>query len=88
LTRQKVGIKIATRKLAPGFGDHTMYVCNCNGLRESCVENAVACGARTAGAVYKAHGCNPQCGKCVPEMRQLVKELRSNGSSTLAGAAA
>jgi bacterioferritin-associated ferredoxin len=55
-----------------------MFICNCNGLRESCVQQAVACGARSAGAVYKAHGCRPQCGKCVDDMRVLVKELRED----------
>ena len=50
-----------------------MYFCLCNALKEKDVGCAIAEGARCVSDVYKAFGCQPQCGKCVPELRQQLK---------------
>ncbi|MBM3617455.1 MAG: hypothetical protein FJX23_02800 [Alphaproteobacteria bacterium] len=49
-----------------------MIICFCNNLREKDMATAIAEGAQCAGDVYKHHGCKPQCGKCVPYVRDAI----------------
>jgi len=51
-----------------------LYVCNCNGIREREVRQAIAAGARRPRDVFAASQCKPQCAKCVCEMRQMIDE--------------
>jgi bacterioferritin-associated ferredoxin len=53
-----------------------LYVCNCNGIREREVRAAVAAGATRPAQVFRARQCQPQCAKCVCEMRQMIDESR------------
>ena len=46
-----------------------MYVCICNALKDKDVDRAIAAGARTVFDVYTFHGCEPQCGRCMPTMQ-------------------
>jgi bacterioferritin-associated ferredoxin len=52
-----------------------MYVCLCNGL----TDRQVRCAAKTAGCsaarVHRSLGVRPQCGKCLPMMREILREL-------------
>jgi len=57
--------------------DPRMYVCNCNGLRQSCVAQAIEEGARDADSVYAAHGCRMKCGRCRPEICQMLQVVAS-----------
>jgi bacterioferritin-associated ferredoxin len=45
-----------------------MYVCNCNGVTRSEVNEAIAAGARCPRQVLAHHGCEPCCGRCLPEI--------------------
>ena len=49
-----------------------MYVCICNVLKDKDVERAIAAGARTVFDVYTFHGCEPQCGRCMPTMQGML----------------
>ncbi|NBX74447.1 MAG: hypothetical protein EBQ89_09160 [Alphaproteobacteria bacterium] len=51
-----------------------MYVCNCNGLREHCVRQAIAAGAETPQQIYAHHGCQAQCGQCQPDMLAMLRQ--------------
>jgi bacterioferritin-associated ferredoxin len=54
-----------------------MYVCNCNGLTQKQVREAIRDGRpRDAMCVYRYHQCEPQCGRCVPEIREMLREAR------------
>lgn len=53
-----------------------MYVCNCNALTQAQVRKAIENHARDAAAVYRYHDCQPQCGRCVPEVRAMLKDAR------------
>ncbi|MEQ1865874.1 MAG: (2Fe-2S)-binding protein [Micropepsaceae bacterium] len=54
-----------------------MYVCNCNGLTQRQVREAIAkLRPQEPGAVYRHYGCQPQCGRCVSEVRQMLIEKR------------
>jgi bacterioferritin-associated ferredoxin len=49
-----------------------MYVCNCNGVTRREVEEALAAGARRPEEVLAHHGCEPCCGRCLPEIAGLA----------------
>jgi bacterioferritin-associated ferredoxin len=41
----------------------------------------IANGARTAGDIFRANGCAPQCGSCVPYVKDLLGQARSTGAA-------
>lgn len=49
-----------------------MYVCVCNGINERAVHCAIDDGAAKVADIYRANGCAPRCGKCVPLMRETL----------------
>ena len=53
-----------------------MYVCNCNALTDKQIREAIAKRPRDAAAVYRYYDCAPQCGRCVPEVREMLKQAR------------
>ena len=50
-----------------------MYICLCNGLTDRDVRNSAE-GDCSVAMVYRALGCEPRCGKCVPFVRQMLRE--------------
>ncbi|MGE3836510.1 MAG: bacterioferritin-associated ferredoxin [Hyphomonadaceae bacterium] len=52
-----------------------MYVCNCNGVTRAEVDEAISAGAEAPEAVLAHHGCEPCCGRCLPEIADGI----SNG---------
>ncbi|MGB1539940.1 MAG: (2Fe-2S)-binding protein [Rickettsiales bacterium] len=55
-----------------------MYVCLCNSIKDKDMASAVAKGAQCASEVYKHHGCKPQCGKCVPFVREALPAMAAS----------
>ncbi|KQS54338.1 ferredoxin [Brevundimonas sp. Leaf363] len=55
-----------------------MYVCNCNGLRQRDVAQAIQAGAQRPRDVFASNGCSAQCAKCVCEMRQMIQDTRES----------
>ncbi|VXA91910.1 bacterioferritin-associated ferredoxin [Brevundimonas sp. G8] len=53
-----------------------MYVCNCNGLRQRDVAQAIEAGARRPRDIFARNQCQAQCAKCVCEMRQMIQDSR------------
>ena len=51
-----------------------MYICLCNALTDGDLRPHTAGGACSVSMVYSACGCRPQCGKCVPFVRQMLRE--------------
>jgi bacterioferritin-associated ferredoxin len=51
-----------------------MYVCLCNALTDSDLRPHTTGGDCTVSMVYRACGCRPQCGKCVPFVRDMLRE--------------
>ena len=51
-----------------------MYVCLCNALTDRDVSSHMAGGNCSVSMVYRACGCQPQCGKCVPFVRQMLRQ--------------
>jgi bacterioferritin-associated ferredoxin len=51
-----------------------MYVCVCHGFTDSQVRDLTAQGCRSLAQVYRClSGEPPQCGKCVPHVRAMLK---------------
>jgi len=51
-----------------------MYICLCNALTDRDVRAHSADGNCSVAMVYRSLGCEPQCGKCVPFVRQMLRE--------------
>jgi bacterioferritin-associated ferredoxin len=56
-----------------------MYVCICHAFTQRQVRSALDQGARTTAAVYRQIGARIQCGKCVPMVRDMVREHGGSG---------
>tara|TARA_R110002110_G_scaffold23494_15_gene89507 strand:+ start:2662 stop:2901 length:240 start_codon:yes stop_codon:yes gene_type:complete len=57
-----------------------MYICNCNGLNERDVDEAICAGVERCSQVYAFHGCRAECGKCLPEIRARMQQTKSSVS--------
>jgi bacterioferritin-associated ferredoxin len=53
-----------------------MYVCNCNGLTRKEVRKAIENRPRDAMDVHRYYQCEPQCGRCLPEIREMLSAAR------------
>jgi bacterioferritin-associated ferredoxin len=70
-----------------GYED-TMYVCLCHGLNDRQVRAAIdEGGAGSAAQVYRHYDCRPRCGKCVGQVRDMVKAHRGEGGGCAGGGA-
>ncbi|MGE0830520.1 MAG: bacterioferritin-associated ferredoxin [Hyphomonadaceae bacterium] len=61
-----------------------MYVCNCNGVTKREVDEAIAAGARHPEEVLGHHGCEPCCGRCLPEIADSIGQ-GCGGRTSLGG---
>jgi bacterioferritin-associated ferredoxin len=62
----------------------SMYVCLCNALTDRDLHPHTAAGTSSVSMVYQACGCRPQCGKCVPFVRQMLREGGATATSVVA----
>lgn len=62
-----------------------MYVCLCNGFTCRDVRSAIGGGAKSVGAVYRACGVKPNCGRCKESIRELLDEAREPPLAGLLG---
>ncbi len=51
-----------------------MYICLCNGLTDRDLREHGAGETCSVAMVYRALGVQPQCGKCVPFVRQMLRQ--------------
>jgi bacterioferritin-associated ferredoxin len=52
-----------------------VYICLCNGFTDRQVRRSTETGSVSVSEVYKALGCQPKCGKCVPIVRDMLKSV-------------
>lgn len=52
--------------------DRSMYICNCNGIRERDARAAIARGARRPAEVFRHCQSKPKCAKCVCDMQRMI----------------
>jgi bacterioferritin-associated ferredoxin len=50
-----------------------MYVCLCNGFTDRQVRGIATKAQGSAARVYRALDVRPQCGKCVPMVREILR---------------
>ena len=53
-----------------------MIVCSCNVLSDHAIRRTVGgrdCPGRVS-EVFDRHGCRPQCGRCAPTIRALLRD--------------
>jgi bacterioferritin-associated ferredoxin len=60
-----------------------MYICLCNALTDRDVR-ASCDNSSSVSMVYQSLGCQPQCGKCVPFVRQMLRE-QASGTTEVGG---
>lgn len=51
-----------------------MYVCICRAINEKKIKAAVDAGADRPAAVFRAHGCRPNCGACLTDMQSVIRD--------------
>ena len=51
-----------------------MYVCVCNAITDRDICAQAACERSTVAMIYRSLGTKPKCGKCVPLVRQLLRQ--------------
>lgn len=64
-----------------------MYVCMCNALRDKELAAAAGADARNVADVFKRCGRRPQCGKCLPDVAQMIEDARTLETNSQAIAA-
>ena len=64
-----------------------MYVCICNALKDRELSAAARHGgSRTVADVFRRCGKRPQCGRCLPDVAEMIDTARAGqrGSSVAA----
>lgn len=64
-----------------------MFVCICNALNDRKVSEILANGAGTIdspAAIHRAAGCRPQCGRCLPDMADMISQSQCANALALA----
>ncbi len=56
----------------------SVYVCNCNAIRERDAQKAILSGAATVKAVFSHCQTQAQCAKCVCDIRQMIDEVSAS----------
>lgn len=62
-----------------------MYICLCNALTDRDIRTQCCQGGGSVSMVYRGLGCEPQCGKCVPMVRQLLRESTASSELEVGG---
>jgi len=63
------------------FGKGRMYVCLCNAISDRDLHSHTAGGTCSVAMVYQSLGCKPECGKCVPMVRQALRQAAESATS-------
>ena len=61
-----------------------MYVCICNALKDKELAAAASEEARCVADVFRKCGHRPQCGKCLPDVAQIIEDQQQNNCVKLA----
>lgn len=51
-----------------------MFVCVCRAINQKAVHRSIDGGAVTAKQVYASFGVTPKCGKCRPEIQEMIDD--------------
>lgn len=62
-----------------------MYICLCNGHRESDIQRATQAGLRCVHAIYRELGGPPRCGRCLPVAKTVIARAAGVAPAELVG---
>jgi bacterioferritin-associated ferredoxin len=51
-----------------------VLICLCNGISDKRIRACAENGGCSVAEVYRNHGCQPRCGKCIPYIREILQE--------------
>ena len=54
-----------------------MYICNCNGLTATQIEEVIEAGVDNPHETLEYHGCVPRCCGCLNRIGRMIKESRN-----------
>jgi len=54
-----------------------MYVCLCNAINDKKMSSVITNDTRHVGDVFRSCGHKPQCGKCLPNVAELIAETKA-----------
>lgn len=54
-----------------------MYICICNALKDRELAAAARNDARSVADVFRRCGKKPQCGRCLPDVAQIIEDERA-----------
>jgi bacterioferritin-associated ferredoxin len=60
-----------------------MYVCLCNGLTDRDLRTHTAGDGCSVAMVYRSLGVKPQCGTCVPFVRDMLRQPACAAAASL-----
>lgn len=63
-----------------------MYVCICNALKDRELAAAAGGDARSVADVFRRCGARPKCGKCLPDVAQMIEDARLREGGVLLAA--
>jgi len=63
-----------------------MYICICNALRDKELAAAASGDVKTVSEVFRRCGRRPQCGKCLPDVAQMIEAARAKKNALLRAA--
>jgi bacterioferritin-associated ferredoxin len=58
-----------------------MFVCICNALKDREIAAAASDDVGTVAEVFRRCGRRPQCGKCLPDIAQIIEASRGSSAS-------
>lgn len=58
-----------------------MIVCICNALNDKTLAAAVGRDVCSVGEVFRRCGGRPQCGKCLPDIAEIIEQKRAPASA-------
>lgn len=61
-----------------------MYLCICNGIKDSDIQSALEAGAKTVRDLNQCLDVGSCCGKCVRGARDMVRKHNANISPSMA----
>lgn len=68
------------------IGRPPVYLCICNAIRETDFRRAARDGSGDAEAIYRAMGRTPDCGSCLCEAEDILREEREGLKSAILAA--
>lgn len=55
-----------------------MYICLCNAISDKQIRECAGCDKPCkVSDIYRKFDCRPQCGQCVPYVREMLSEMNA-----------